>query len=582
MAHLRRRPKQLIVQERCIYHAELELCPACGTPLYLSGHYSWRKTVQHLDKVVYVASRPKECRDPSCRLCGKRYPAAGAQGVALPHSTYGLDVVAQIGWGRDREHLSGDEIHQRLKSRVQISRRHVDLLLQQYRLLLACAQHPQLEKLAQTVVEYGGLIISLDGLEPEGAQEQLWVVREVLTDTTLAAGWLPRVNAETLRELLAPVKAFLERHGWPVLATLSDKQGPLVGALEATWPGVPHQWCQAHYLGNVAQPLYEQDQALKTDLRQDVRKAIRRSLKEVAAEVPGGAFSPQVATGLVVTEVPPTAQASPPPSTAETPKVIEKEVVQGYARVLQEGLGRKGRAPFVLGGVALFDDLQAVQGSLARCLAWREEPHLRHWHDVLTRLLPTYADGFAEVRLGQEWVNTVRRILDEAPLPTREGPGPGSDEVARQLAHALGHLADQRDLSPWLSTFRQHLFAVNESYWSGLFACYDIVGLPRTTNDLEGLFGRTKRHIRRQTGLSQLRQPLQRQGAWLIYQSRDETAADLYRRLAQVPVEAYRAERARFESRQERFRYRYHWRHDRAAVLARLESHWASAGPDSS
>jgi len=205
----------------------------------------------------------------------------------------------------------------------------MDLLLQQYRLLLACAQHPQLEKLTQTMAEYGGLIISLDGLEPEGAQEQLWVVREVLTDTTLAAGWLPRVNTETLRELLAPVKAFLERHGWLVRATLSDKQGPLVGALKATWPGVPHQWCQAHYLRNVAQPLYDQDQALKTGLRQDVRKAIRRSLKEVATEVPGGAFSPQVATGLVVTEVPPTAQASPPPSTAETPKAIEKEVVQG-------------------------------------------------------------------------------------------------------------------------------------------------------------------------------------------------------------------------------------------------------------
>jgi len=27
------------------------------------------------------------------------------------------------------------------------------------------------------------VVISLDGLEPEGAQEQLWLVREVLTDT---------------------------------------------------------------------------------------------------------------------------------------------------------------------------------------------------------------------------------------------------------------------------------------------------------------------------------------------------------------------------------------------------------------
>ncbi|MDH7475744.1 MAG: hypothetical protein QHJ74_17350, partial [Anaerolineae bacterium] len=121
-----------------------------------------------------------------------------------------------------------------------------------------------------------------------------------------------------------------------------------------------------------------------------------------------------------------------------------------------------------------------------------------------------------------------------------------------------------------------------ESYWSGLFVCYDIVGLPRTTNDLEGLFGQVKRNLRRQSGLSQLRQPLQRQGAWLIYRSQEETAADLHRRLAQVPVETYRAERSRFTSRQECFRRRYHWRHNRAAVLAQLEGRWASSGPDSS
>lgn len=121
-------------------------------------------------------------------------------------------------------------------------------------------------------------MISLDGLEPEGAQ-----VREVITESLLAAGWLPRVNAETLGALLAPVK---------VRATLSDKQPPLVGALEATWPEVPHQWCQAHSLRNLAQPLYDRDQALKTDLRREVRQAIRRFLREVTAQAPAGAFSP--------------------------------------------------------------------------------------------------------------------------------------------------------------------------------------------------------------------------------------------------------------------------------------------------
>ena len=87
MAQPGRRPKQLTPQERRIYHAELETCPHCGTPLRLSGHYTWRKTVQTLNGVVYVASRPKECPNPGCPQFGKRYPVSrrSASGLAELH-----------------------------------------------------------------------------------------------------------------------------------------------------------------------------------------------------------------------------------------------------------------------------------------------------------------------------------------------------------------------------------------------------------------------------------------------------------------------------------------------------------------
>jgi hypothetical protein len=118
------------------------------------------------------------------------------------------------------------------------------------------------------------------------------VVWEVLTQTILLVAWLPRVTAETLRELLRPVKDFLEHQGLPVLATLSDKQSPLEKALTTLWPEVRHQWCQAHFLRNLAQPLYKRDLALKTELRQQVRTRLRVSLREVAAQTPQGTFSP--------------------------------------------------------------------------------------------------------------------------------------------------------------------------------------------------------------------------------------------------------------------------------------------------
>jgi hypothetical protein len=45
-----------------------------------------------------------------------------------------------------------------------------------------------------------------------------------------------------------------------------------------------------------------------------------------------------------------------------------------------------------------------------------------------------------------------------------------------------------------------HFLKVTASYWSGLFHCYSVPGLPRTNNDLEHIFGTVRHHHRRCTG----------------------------------------------------------------------------------
>jgi len=45
-----------------------------------------------------------------------------------------------------------------------------------------------------------------------------------------------------------------------------------------------------------------------------------------------------------------------------------------------------------------------------------------------------------------------------------------------------------------------HFLKVTASYWSGLFHCYSVPGLPRTNNDLEHIFGTVRHHQRRCTG----------------------------------------------------------------------------------
>ena len=209
--------KHLEIQARHIYKPEIEVCPYCGEDLQDRSYYQWRKTVQQLDGPVYVASRAKECVNPECDHRGEPHFSAAAQMVTVPECTYGLDVIAQIGWWRDREHLNREQIHSRLKDHgVRLCEREVDHLYAQYQVLMGCSSRLDKQQLVEIVEKRGGLCISLDGLAPEGASEQLWVVREVQTNRTLVVGWLPRVNHETLMALLEPVQEL----GLPIRATL--------------------------------------------------------------------------------------------------------------------------------------------------------------------------------------------------------------------------------------------------------------------------------------------------------------------------------------------------------------------------
>src|SRR5206468_4647733 len=82
-----RTPKPLYAQERMIYQPELLTCPHCGDLLVMCNYLAWDKTVQLLDRVLSVASRPGCCRHATCAGSRMRLLSAEGQGIALPGST---------------------------------------------------------------------------------------------------------------------------------------------------------------------------------------------------------------------------------------------------------------------------------------------------------------------------------------------------------------------------------------------------------------------------------------------------------------------------------------------------------------
>jgi hypothetical protein len=508
----------------------------------------WDKTVQTLDAVLSVASRPAFCADPLCLGHHMRFVSAEGQQVAPRGSTYGYDVLARIGWLRQERRDAYAEIRAELAGQVQISDSHVRYLYQQvYLPLLACHERRYWADLAQATRQHGGLIIGLDGLAPEGGEPQLWFIRELLTGLTLRSGWLSRFDQATFEAFLKP----LAELAWPILAVLSDKQKGLLEAVATVLPEARHHFCHSHYLKNLAEPLAEADSAFNVELRKAVRAEVGLLIRAENAS-----STPQPAVLTVTGLLPDPPQTHPDPESSSTDvasdnsdRDVADAVVTQLLRHTRYLLTLKGRPPFRLAGIEAYQRLQGVVALSQELLAHRHDSRLACLSNGLRTALAPFAREHHELHQGETWLQDIDHILEPSPLSPATG-----EQVARQLRAYLDALLALPDLSPRLDAFRHHLDKVSTSYWPGLFHCYDIAELPRTNNDLESHFRDTRRRLLRTTGQKgQTRRALQRIGAWELL-PRPSTEAKCLVALREIPIDQLMDEQDRLRQYQERFR----------------------------
>jgi hypothetical protein len=559
-----RTPKSLYAQQRIIYQPELLTCPHCGDLLMLCNYLAWNKTVQTLCGVLSVASRPGRCPHATCEGSALRLLSAEAQGIAFPGSTYGYDVVVRIGWWRQQYHTTYREIHADLAAHVPISESHVRHLHQQvYLPLLACHERQHRDRLAKVAKQHGGLIVALDGVAPQAGEPQIWFIRELSSGLTLRSGWLAQQDQPTFEAFLKPL-THLE---WPILAVLSDKQTGLGPALAKVLPQSRHQWCQAHYLRNLAEPLADVDAAFKGELR----KAVRQHVGDLIRTEPRA--EPSQAGVLTVTGLLPSPLEQPKASAAHppVPESAADEVVTQLFRHTRYLLTLKGRPPFRLAGMETYERLDDVAGFSLNLLSTHYDPRLAQLYQGLQSALAPFAQTYQEVQQGAAWLRDIAYILEpSAPHVS------SADHVANQLRGYLDTVRYRSDLAPPLATFGAHLDTVSRSYWPGLFHCYEMPGLPRTNNELESHFRDTSRRLLRTTGQKGLTQrTLQRQGAWELL-PRPSTEAALLEALPHTSPAELAQERQRFAEHRRRFALQSRSRRQTQAQCAQLRQRWSA------
>lgn len=314
-----------VVRQR--YYPEVDGCLECGGPLR-PDHAVWRKYLTTLEGTSHITNVGCYCRNPACAQAHRVYRSAVADSLSLRGFTYGLDVVVWVGQLRWQHQRTRGEIHQAVRARgIAICEREVQHLYDTYAVLLQQSLPERMTERRDQFLAQGGMLISLDGIQPEKGNACLWVVREVLTGTVLMARTLEVSDTAAIQALLAPVNAF----GIPLLGVVSDGYKPIRLAVAALWPAVHHQVCQFHFLKDIAMPTTNADRQLKTELKKELRGI---------AEVERRQREPADATTVVI---------------------------RGYTQALRAVLLEDGDPPLALPGVAMYEQLEEIVDSLERC-----------------------------------------------------------------------------------------------------------------------------------------------------------------------------------------------------------------------
>jgi hypothetical protein len=303
---------------RRFYRPESYHCPVCQKRLRRAVTLSER-TVVTLGEVIKLVHAGYRCPDPACAGHQRTYRSAQADALALPWFTYGMDIVLLVGRLRLRDHQTGDEIHQEFLKRlapleVKISRREVLYLFEAYSTLLRASSEAKddVEWLAQ-VEKHGGIIVSVDGIQPEKGNETVYLVRDALTGR--------------------------------VLGTISDAQESELLAAQELWPEVPHQVCQFHVLRDASKAAFEADKQVKTALRKRLQPKVRAVRKQIKHSL----------------------------ATASPDEAKQLAVLDEYATGIVTALNTDGLQPFKYATVEVTQMLEEIEASLQQLSKKRGE-----------------------------------------------------------------------------------------------------------------------------------------------------------------------------------------------------------------
>jgi len=342
-----KKSKEYTQIEKKRFLPEIKNCVSCKTKLKRHMTLS-KKTVITLNGAVYVTHIGYSCPNEKCIERNKVYRSAAADSLALPNFTFGIDIIALVGYLKLGKHYTVDEVHKEVNERlktydIQISRRNVMYLFEAYcALLKASAKNtsdPQFQAWVEQIRKNKYCIISVDGIQPDKGEDTIYLIREVTTGRLIHAQNVLSSDKNTMKEVLSHILAL----DLPITGFISDAQETIVSAIFELWPDIPHQTCQFHYFQEAARPIYEGDRAIRKEMRKTMTAPLRPLRRQLAD---------QIARTLEE-------------ETEEARNEREQlQIIDTYVVSAKSSMNRDGSAPFDYAGLKGYQDLDALEQSL--------------------------------------------------------------------------------------------------------------------------------------------------------------------------------------------------------------------------
>jgi hypothetical protein len=248
---------------------------------------------------------------------------------------------------------------------------------------------------------------------------------------------------------------------------------------------------------------------------------------------------------------------------------IEEQVRQA----IHDAVNRTSRKPFTWGGLAGYDQLDAIAQALHRIPSDTETTYLRSLIPQVDRALELNRPLVDDVRAAHSCLRHIADCLHYPPDSTAsQSCNVASHDVRQEMEALLAQFRPDPKEEVAQAALQCAWHRVWKAWESDLLRCYDVAGLPPDNLRLESFFNRIRQHQRRVSGHASTR-PLGALGAYQVLFVAD-SEHELLAQLRQVRLADYQTHRQRVAQGEASRQQRYRFHHDPAqAIQSLLDQH---------